>query len=141
MATITRDAVNKANEKLSNNFRLDVQFYCLWNDKQAHKYIDFPNNEKLECVIGYHDKSTYKCFEKIANYDIEISFHLWKPSVTGGYTSLGTGYHQTISTGHSKKQFNKIQVESANWPDELCKATFNELLAQATPMKLEGFLF
>lgn len=129
MPTLTKAAFIKANEKMTNNFILDAQHYCFWGEKEAIKTIKLDEaGTMLQVKIEYHDKSIYKHFEKIANYDLVVSLSVWKPTGSGAYCSKGMGRFETISTGHEKKLFSKIQKETANYPDSKCLELYNAIL-------------
>jgi len=43
MATITKEQVQKINNSCSNDWKLDLEFYLLYGEKQLVKHIDLDN--------------------------------------------------------------------------------------------------
>ncbi len=55
---ITREQLQKLEEGCGNGFKLDIQKYLIWKEKQLIKYIDIEENKVLKAEIDYQkDKS------------------------------------------------------------------------------------
>lgn len=126
MPTLTKAAYIKANETMKNNFKFDAHYYCLWGEKRARKNIELPNGHYLEIDIEYNVKARVSYSDPVS-YVLDIHFQEWEPLESGCARSDGCGHNITISEGHAKKMFNKIQAETANWPDAKCIEEYNKV--------------
>lgn len=124
MASIKRSDVIKLNEGLSNGFTFDLQYFLIWNEKQASKIIQLGENH-LECTLSYTD--TRRSWNASGDLTMELSFHLWRPTTSGCYASTGFGHRITLQGGYKKKMFNKIQEASKLFPEEKLLSMWEEI--------------
>lgn len=99
MASITRQQVDSINNKCSNNWELDVQYYLMHNDKALIKQIAIDEEHYLEFCIRY-------------NYNNQVTLHISKYyHKKGEYfsTSHGLGKSKTLDeTQAPRKNINKL---------------------------------
>ena len=50
---ITTEQIQKLEEGCGNGFKLDIQNYLIWKEKQLIKYIDIEENQVLKAEIDY----------------------------------------------------------------------------------------
>ena len=95
MARITREQVNKTNEKCMNEWRLDVEYYLFHSEKTLIKQIKLDDEHYLEFRLNY-------------NYKNQISLHISK-----FYHKQGDYFASSEGLGKSKI-LNEIQATRKN---------------------------
>lgn len=109
MAQITREQVQKINEKCSNEWGLDIQYFLYHNEKTLIKKIDLDEEHYLEFTLRY-------------NYKNQISLHISKfHHKEGDYfaTSQGLGKSRLLdNTEYSRKNVNNLIDFTKNLNDE-----------------------
>jgi hypothetical protein len=99
MARITREQIQKINEKCSNHWELDDEYYIFHNEKTLIKKIDLDNEHYLEFTLRY-------------NYKNQISLHISKffhKKDDYFATSNGLGKSKIIdNTEYTRKNVNNL---------------------------------
>lgn len=138
MAKLTREQLNKMNEKMSNDFGLDIQYFCTWGEKTAVKYIKVSEDPENDYLVSakLHFVDTSKMWEPERNYNIELLMEYWKSPKGDRFMTSSSRKRHVISQGHDKQLFSLIQKETANWPNE----KILEIYETASPYKFLGEL-
>ena len=66
MPSITRKQYNDINSKCSNDFSLDLHFYCLFGEKQLARTFQITNVDYISVTIFFQAK--YENFRKVGFY-------------------------------------------------------------------------
>lgn len=102
---ITREEIQKLQEGCGNGFKLDIQNYLIWKEKQLVKYIDIKENQVLKAEIDYQK-------DEIGQVPT-LLLSVWKKEKSGCLSSdCKTQY---ISLGEPQKRKNfKLLKEYSN---------------------------
>ena len=95
MAKITKEQIQRINEKCSNGWRLDIEYYLFHNEKTLIKQIKIDYEHYLEFRLNY-------------NYKNQISLHISK-----FYHKQGDYFASSEGLGKSKI-LNEIQATRKN---------------------------
>lgn len=109
MAKITRERIQKINNKCKNGWELDIQFFIFHNEKTLKKIIELDEEHYLEFKIDYNYKNQIVLFinkfycKKGENYA----------------TSNGLGKKKMLEeTSASRKSINKLIEYTEKLTDE-----------------------
>lgn len=109
---ITKEQLNKLNEKMSNDWTFDQSYYYLHSgEKTAIKRIRIDEKSYLEAQLYFSDEYDWNARTDNKRMKLNISKFY-------GNTSYGLGIFYTVAENVSKKSFSLIQKETANWTDE-----------------------
>ena len=113
MAKITREQIQKINNKCSNDWRLDVEYYIFHNEKTLIKQIKLDDEHYLEFALRY-------------NYKNQITLHISKfYHKQGDYfaSSNGLGKSKIIDNSQAtrKNVNNLIELTNSFTDEELMK--------------------
>ena len=84
MAKITQKQISNINSQCMNNWKLDVQYYLLYNEKTLIKQVEIDKQNYLEFALRY-------------NYNNQVSLHINK-----FYHKENEDYASTSGMGKSK---------------------------------------
>jgi len=111
MGKITQEQIKSINNKCSNDWRLDVEYYVYHNEKTLIKHIQLDNKHYLEFTLRY-------------NYKNQISLHISKFNhKKGDYfsTSEGLGKSKILDEIQAKrKNLNNLIEFTKTLNDEEC---------------------
>lgn len=111
MGKITKQEIIQINDKCSNNWSLDVQYYIYYNQKTLIKRIDIDEENYLEFTLRY-------------NYNKQITLHICK-----FYHRKGENYASTSGLGKSKVlDITQAKTRNVNKLIELTKKLNDEEL-------------
>ena len=109
MGKITREQIQKINEKCKNNWRLDVQYYLFHSEKTLIKHIQLDEEHYLEFALRY-------------NYKNQITLHISKFfHKQGDYfaSSNGLGKSKIIDNSQAtRKNVNNLIELTKQFTDE-----------------------
>lgn len=109
MARITREQIQKINEKCSNQWELDVEYYIFHNEKTLIKKIDLDNEHFLEFTLRF-------------NFKNQISLHISKfHHKQNDYFASSTGLGKSRlldNTEYNRKSVNELIKFTKNLNDE-----------------------
>lgn len=99
MASITKQEIEKINNKCRNDWRLDVEFYLFHSEKRLIKHIELDDKHYLEFSLQY-------------NYKNQISLHISKfEHKQGDYFAHSEGMGKStifIETAFKRKILNNL---------------------------------
>lgn len=125
MAKITREQIQKINEKCKNDWKLDVQYYLFHNERTLIKQIKLDDEHYLEFALRY-------------NYKNQISLHISKfYHKQGDYfaSSSGLGKSKIIDeTQATRKNVNNLIEFTKTLNDEECMQINAETEVTKTPI-------
>ena len=111
MAKITKEQIQKINEKCSNGWRLDIEYYLFHNEKTLIKQIKIDYEHYLEFRLNY-------------NYKNQISLHISKfYHKQGDYfaSSEGLGKSKILDeTQATRKNINNLIEFTNSLTDDEC---------------------
>ena len=139
MPTITKEQVAKMNSGLRNGFVFDVRYYLTHSgEKTAVLRVPIDAQRFLEAHLWFEDESRAKSTVVTAKIVLHIS--LYRKTGTDA-TSAGLGLFSTISSGHKRKMFSKLQEASERiTPDyivNIARQHYSELV-NATVIDADG---
>lgn len=109
MAKITREQIQKINNKCKNNWELDIQFFIFHNEKTLKKIIELDEEHYLEFKIDYNYKNQIVLF-------INKFYHKTGENFA---TSNGLGKKKMLEeTSASRKSINKLIEYTEKLADE-----------------------
>lgn len=109
MAKITREQIQKINNKCKNNWELDIQFFIFHNEKTLKKIIELDEEHYLEFKIDYNYKNQIVLF-------INKFYHKTGENFA---TSNGLGKKKMLEeTSASRKSINKLIEYTEKLTDE-----------------------
>ena len=102
---ITTEQIQKLEEGCGNGFKLDIQNYLIWKEKQLVKYIDIEENQVLKAEIDYQKDESGQV--------PTLALSVWKKETSGClYSNCKTQY---ITLGEPQKRKNfKLLKEYSN---------------------------
>lgn len=111
MAKITKEQIQRINEKCSNGWRLDIEYYLFHNEKTLIKQIKIDYEHYLEFRLNY-------------NYKNQISLHISKfYHKQGDYfaSSEGLGKSKILDeTQATRKNINNLIEFTNSLTDDEC---------------------
>lgn len=111
MGKITKQEIIQINDKCSNNWSLDVEYFIYYNQKTLVKQIEIDEENYLEFTLRY-------------NYNKQITLHISK-----FYHRKGENYASTSGLGKSKVlDITKANTRNVNKLIELTKKLNDEEL-------------
>lgn len=108
MATIKKEEIQKINNKCSNDWRLDVEYFLFHSEKKLYKRINL-------------DDETFLQFDLMYNYKNEKTLHISKyHHKKDDYfaTSSGLGKFVKLSDSQSRKSINDLIKMTSEFTDE-----------------------
>ena len=109
MAKITREQIQKINNKCKNDWELDIQFFIFHNEKTLKKIIELDEEHYLEFKIDYNFKNQIVLF-------INKFYHKTGENFA---TSNGLGKKKMLEeTSASRKSINKLIEYTEKLTDE-----------------------
>lgn len=109
MAKITREQIQKINNKCKNDWELDIQFFIFHNEKTLKKIIELDEEHYLEFKIDYNYKNQIVLF-------INKFYHKTGENFA---TSNGLGKKKMLEeTSASRKSINKLIEYTEKLTDE-----------------------
>lgn len=135
MPKITRKQYDNWNAKLSNGFRLDLQRFCVWNEKVAVRTIELPDGMVLKAEIGWHELSKNWC---VIGLKPRLTFSLWKHCENSDlWHGCGTGATVELSEQvYTKRNWNELGRFTAGWDDERILAEAKKHMAELKEDKI-----
>lgn len=109
MAKITREQIQKINNKCKNGWELDIQFFIFHNEKTLKKIIELDEEHYLEFKIDYNYKNQIVLFIN--------KFYCKKGESYATSNGLGKKY-MLEETSASKKSINKLIEYTEKLTDE-----------------------
>ena len=109
MAKVTREQIEKINNKCKNHWELDIQFFIFHNEKTLKKIIELDEEHYLEFKIDYNYKNQIVLF-------INKFYHKTGENFA---TSNGLGKKKMLEeTSASRKSINKLIEYTEKLTDE-----------------------
>ena len=109
MSKITREQIQKINNKCKNDWELDIQFFIFHNEKTLKKIIELDEEHYLEFKIDYNYKNQIVLF-------INKFYHKTGENFA---TSNGLGKKKMLEeTSASRKSINKLIEYTEKLTDE-----------------------
>lgn len=125
MGKITKEAIQKINNKCKNDWKLDIQYYLFHNEKTLVKQIQLDDEHYLEFALRY-------------NYKNQISLHISKFYHKKGdafATSSGLGKKNILEeTPEVRKNINKLISFTEKLNDDECMRINAETDVTRTPI-------
>lgn len=111
MARITREQIQKINNKCSNDWRLDVEYYLFHNEKTLIKHITLDDEHYLEFRLGFNWKNQVTLHISKYHHKVDDYFA----------TSEGLGKSRLLNeTQATRKSINNLIDITKNLNDEEC---------------------
>ena len=125
MAKITREQIQKINNKCKNGWELDIQFFIFHNEKTLKKIIELDEEHYLEFKIDYNFKNQIVLF-------INKFYHKLGEDYA---TSNGLGKKKMLEeTPASRKSINKLIEYTETLTDEQLMQINSETDVIRTPL-------
>ena len=125
MAKITREQIQKINNKCKNGWELDIQFFIFHNEKTLKKIIELDEEHYLEFKIDYNFKNQIVLF-------INKFYHKLGEDYA---TSNGLGKKKILEeTPASRKSINKLIEYTETLTDEQLMQINSETDVIRTPL-------
>ena len=125
MAKITREQIQKINNKCKNGWELDIQFFIFHNEKTLKKIIELDEEHYLEFKIDYNYKNQIVLF-------INKFYHKLGEDYA---TSNGLGKKKMLEeTPESRKNINKLIEYTETLTDEQLMQINSETDVIRTPL-------
>lgn len=125
MAKITREQIQKINNKCKNGWELDIQFFIFHNEKTLKKIIELDEEHYLEFKIDYNFKNQIVLF-------INKFYHKLGEDYA---TSNGLGKKKMLEeTPTSRKSINKLIEYTETLTDEQLMQINSETDLIRTPL-------
>lgn len=125
MAKITREQIQKINNKCKNGWELDIQFFLFHNEKTLKKIIELDEEHYLEFKIDYNFKNQIVLFINKFYYKKGESYA----------TSNGLGKKKMLEeTPATRKSINKLIEYTETLTDEQLMQINSETDVIRTPM-------
>ena len=125
MAKITREQIQKINNKCKNDWELDIQFFIFHNEKTLKKIIELDEEHYLEFKIDYNYKNQIVLF-------INKFYHKTGENFA---TSNGLGKKKMLEeTSASRKSINKLIEYTEKLTDEQLMQINSETDVIRTPL-------
>ena len=125
MAKITREQIQKINNKCKNGWELDIQFFIFHNEKTLKKIIELDEEHYLEFKIDYNFKNQIVLF-------INKFYHKLGEDYA---TSNGLGKKKMLEeTPTSRKSINKLIEYTETLTDEQLMQINSETDVIRTPL-------
>lgn len=125
MAKITREQIQKINNKCKNGWELDIQFFLFHNEKTLKKIIELDEEHCLEFKIDYNFKNQIVLFINKFYYKKGESYA----------TSNGLGKKKMLEeTPATRKSINKLIEYTETLTDEQLMQINSETDVIRTPL-------
>ena len=139
MPAITREQVAKMKSGLHNGFVFDVRYYLTHSgEKTAVMRVPLDAQRFLEAHLWFEDEQ--RAQGTVVTAKVVLHIALFRKTATGGASS-GLGLFHTVSSGHKRKMFSKIQEASVRVTPEyvvnIARQHYSEL-SNATVVDANG---
>ena len=123
MANITREQVQKINEKMHNNWKFDLMHYLSNSgDKSATKRIELDEKHFIEAALWFSKK--YENFRPVG-LEITLNISYYTAVGNGLASSSGMGIFRKIPYTKARKSFADLQKLTAIIDDAYIMAIYN----------------
>ena len=130
---ITIEELNRLNNMLLNDFKIDLAMYKYYNTKDVHKIIKLENGNNLEISLAFRECGIYK-------RQVELTLHLqlWnKSTISEDMFISGASYYETIKEPQDRKNFKGIIEYTKKYDTETCLKLMQEKLTDVkTPFSI-----
>lgn len=122
MAMLTKEQIQKYNEKMSNNWKFDLRHFYMHREKQPVKIIKLNDTEYIEAQLWFSEK--YQNFRQVG---LEITLHISKFTSCGNgmASSSGLGLFRRIPYNKARKSFADLQKLTAVIDDKYIMDIYN----------------
>lgn len=125
MARITREQIQKINNKCSNDWRLDVEYYLFHNEKTLIKHITLDDEHYLEFRLDFNWKNQVTLHISKYHHKVDDYFA----------TSEGLGKSRLLNeTQATRKSINNLIDITKNLNGEECMKINTETKVTKSPL-------
>lgn len=108
MSKISKEQIQKINEKCKNNWKIDIQYLIFHNEKQLYKTLELDQEHYLQFELGYDSNN---------QIILRISKYHHKQGDTFS-TSNGLGKKKILSNTQNRKNINALIEYTSKFTDE-----------------------
>lgn len=108
MSKISKEQIQKINEKCKNNWKIDMQYLIFHNEKQLYKTLELDQEHYLQFELGYDSNN---------QIILRISKYHHKQGDTFS-TSNGLGKKKILSDTQNRKNINALIEYTSKFTDE-----------------------
>lgn len=108
MSKISKEQIQKINEKCKNNWKIDIQYLIFHNEKQLYKTLELDQEHYLQFELGYD--SNNQIILRISKY------HHKQGDIFS--TSNGLGKKKILSDTQNRKNINALIEYTSKFTDE-----------------------
>lgn len=108
MSKISKEQIQKINEKCKNNWKIDIQYLIFHNEKQLYKTLELDQEHYLQFELGYDSNN-------------QIILRIFKYHHKQGdtfSTSNGLGKKKILSNTQNRKNINALIEYTSKFTDE-----------------------